>query len=69
MPVREEVALTARERLVAAKIAAGKTNTDIAFDLKVSYETIKSVVKRIRSKIGVGSRTEIATWAGRNGVS
>jgi DNA-binding NarL/FixJ family response regulator len=60
--------LTKRELRVVRLVANGKTNTDIAFELEVSYETIKSVIKRIRSKIGAGSRTEVATWAGKNEV-
>lgn len=60
--------LTPREMKVVKLIASGYTNEAIAFKVGVCYETIKSYVKRIRSKIGVGSRTEIATWAGKNGV-
>ncbi len=60
--------LTERETTVVKLIAAGYTNDAIAFRVKVGYETIKSMVKRIRSKLGLGSRTEIATWAGKNGV-
>jgi DNA-binding NarL/FixJ family response regulator len=63
-----DIQLTNRERQVVEMIAAGKPNTAIAFELKLSYETIKTTVKRIRSKIGANSRTAVATWAGKHGV-
>lgn len=60
--------LTEHERRLVKLIAAGDTNTAIAHELGISYETVKSHIKRIRSKLGAGSRTEIATWAGKHGV-
>jgi len=66
--VKRKPTLTDREREVVKHIAAGATNTAIAYALELSYETIKTTIKRIRSKIGAGSRTEVATWAGKNGV-
>ena len=55
--------LTEREREVAALIAQGKTNREIADILVVSLRTIETHVSTILSKLGVASRSRIASWA------
>ena len=55
-------ALTRREREVAALIAEGLTNKDIAARLEVSPRTAESHVERIRGKLGFSSRAQIAAW-------
>lgn len=55
--------LTEREREVAALIAQGKTNREIADTLVVSLRTIDTHVSTILSKLGVPSRSRIAVWA------
>jgi ATP/maltotriose-dependent transcriptional regulator MalT len=51
-------ALTARERDILALISQGSSNKLIARTLAISPETVKSHVKRIFSKLAVGTRTE-----------
>ena len=55
--------LTEREREVAALIAQGRTNREIADTLVVSLRTIETHVSTILSKLGVASRSRIAAWA------
>ena len=55
--------LTEREREVAALIAQGSTNREIADTLVVSLRTIETHVSTILSKLGVASRSRIAAWA------
>ena len=55
--------LTAREREVAALIAQGKINREIAEDLVVSERTVESHVSNIMFKLGVHSRRQIRAWA------
>ena len=55
--------LTAREREVAALIAAGKSNREIAEALVLSERTIETHVSSIFSKLGFGARAQVATWA------
>jgi DNA-binding NarL/FixJ family response regulator len=55
--------LTEREREVAALIAQGKTDREIADTLVVSHRTVQTHVSTILSKLGVASRTQIAIWA------
>jgi predicted ATPase/DNA-binding CsgD family transcriptional regulator len=60
--------LTAREREVAALIAQGKINREIAEDLVVSERTVESHVSNIMFKLGVQSRRQIRDWAREKGL-
>jgi predicted ATPase/DNA-binding CsgD family transcriptional regulator len=57
------VALTRREREVAALVAHGHSNRQIASDLFLSERTIENQIANIKRKLGRSSRTEIAAWA------
>ncbi|MDO5286082.1 MAG: response regulator transcription factor [Actinomycetia bacterium] len=52
--------LTVREREVAALLAAGRSNQDIADELYVSLATTKATITRIFSKLGVDNRVAAA---------
>jgi DNA-binding CsgD family transcriptional regulator len=54
--------LTAREREVAALIAQGKTNRDIADELVLGERTIETHVGNILSKLQFTSRAQVAAW-------
>lgn len=60
--------LSRREREVVAMVAAGWTNKQIAQRLFIAERTAEGHVERIRNKLGVRSRTEVATWAVTHGV-
>jgi ATP/maltotriose-dependent transcriptional regulator MalT len=53
--------LSAREREVAGLVAAGRRNRDVAAALFLSEKTIESHLARIYDKLGVRSRTALAT--------
>jgi ATP/maltotriose-dependent transcriptional regulator MalT len=55
--------LSAREREVAAMVAQGMSNRQIAQELFLSERTIENHISKILRKLGRSSRTEIATWA------
>jgi DNA-binding CsgD family transcriptional regulator len=55
--------LTRREREVAAVIASGRSNQEIADELVVSVKTVEAHVTRILTKLGFNSRAQIAAWA------
>jgi len=61
--------LSRREREVAAMVASGMTNKQIAERLFIAERTAEGHVERIRNKLGVRSRTEVATWAVAHGLS
>jgi DNA-binding NarL/FixJ family response regulator len=61
--------LTARERDVAALIAAGSSNRAIATTLVVGVKTVEAHISRILSKLGFSSRAQIAAWAVAKGYS
>jgi DNA-binding NarL/FixJ family response regulator len=60
--------LTEREREVAALIAQGKSNREIADELVVSYRTVETHVGTILSKLAFSSRAKIAVWAVESGL-
>jgi DNA-binding NarL/FixJ family response regulator len=62
-------ALTPREREVAALLADGLTNAGLAERLYISPRTAAVHVSNILAKLGMASRTEVATWAVREGIS
>jgi non-specific serine/threonine protein kinase len=64
-PPAEEamVVLTPREREVALLVAQGLTNRQISTSLSISERTAGNHVGRILGKLGLSSRSQIATWA------
>ena len=58
--------LTAREREIAALIADGRSNRDIAEALTLSERTVSVHVSHILAKLGFRSRTQVARWAATN---
>src|SRR5439155_379278 len=60
--------LSRREREVAARVAGGWTNREIAQRLFIAERTAAGHVVRIRNKLRVRSRTEVATWAVAHGL-
>ncbi len=63
-------ALSPREGEVAALVADGLTNREIARRLHISVRTVDAHLDRIRGKLDVRSRVQIAMWiTGRKGTS
>ncbi|MGW5719917.1 helix-turn-helix transcriptional regulator [Amycolatopsis sp. NPDC003865] len=58
--------LTRREREVAAHVADGLTNKQIAALLHISERTAESHVQHILTKLGCTNRAQIATWVTAN---
>ncbi len=61
--------LSERELKVLELIVAGKTNQEIANDLFLSVDTIKSHLKTVMSKLNVDDRTQAAVKAVREGLT
>jgi predicted ATPase/DNA-binding CsgD family transcriptional regulator len=61
--------LTARELEVAALIARGLTNRQIAHELIITTGTARTHVEHILGKLGLRSRTQVATWAAGRGLA
>ncbi|QNE34541.1 helix-turn-helix transcriptional regulator [Leifsonia shinshuensis] len=55
--------LSAREEEVAAQIAGGATNREIAAVLHIAPKTVSTHVEHILAKLGASRRAEIAAWA------
>jgi predicted ATPase/DNA-binding CsgD family transcriptional regulator/transcriptional regulator with XRE-family HTH domain len=67
-PAPELARLTYRERDVAALIARGLTNRQIAEQLVITEATTERHVTNILKKLGVASRVQVATWAMQMGA-
>lgn len=61
-------ALTERETAVLRLLARGQSNKDIARDLHIVEDTVKTHVKHILAKLGVQSRTQAVLCAIRLGL-
>jgi len=60
--------LTRREHEVAALLAEGLSNADVARRLFISPKTAAVHVSNILMKLGMSNRAEVAAWAVRNNV-
>jgi CRP-like cAMP-binding protein len=60
--------LTPREREVAALVARGLTNREIAAGLVVTERTAATHIEHILSKLGLRSRAQVAAWAAGQGL-
>ena len=60
--------LTPREREVLVALARGRSNAEIARDLRMGRETVKTHVSSILAKLGVADRTQAAIYALQQGL-
>ncbi|MEV4113776.1 response regulator transcription factor [Nonomuraea sp. NPDC049695] len=60
--------LTPRERQVLSAVARGRSNAEIARDLRMGRETVKTHVSSILAKLGVADRTQAAIFALQQGL-
>ena len=62
-PSADEVStLSRREEEIAALVAQGLTNRQIALELSISEHTAATHVRRILKKLGLQSRSQIGPW-------
>jgi non-specific serine/threonine protein kinase len=61
--------LSRREREVASLVSRGLTNRQIAERLVIAERTVEGHLERIRSKLDMHSRTEIAVWVVEHSAS
>jgi DNA-binding NarL/FixJ family response regulator len=62
-------ALTDREREVAAEVAQGRSNAEIAARLYMSEATVKAHVSRVLAKLGAANRVQVAIMARDAGLA
>jgi two-component system, NarL family, response regulator len=60
--------LTKRERDVLCEIAKGRSNKEIAVELGITEQTVKTHVSNILAKLNVDDRTQAALYAVKHGL-
>jgi two-component system, NarL family, response regulator len=60
--------LTAREIDILQRVAAGNANKEIAAQLSLAEETVKSHVRNILAKLGANDRTHAVTIGLKRGI-
>ena|SRR5438128_3085740 len=68
MSAVREIALSPREREVAALVASGLSNREIGERLFIAERTAEGHLEQIRNKLGFHSRAEVAAWAVSSGL-
>jgi DNA-binding NarL/FixJ family response regulator len=67
-PLPGEPKLTERERDVLRLVSQGRGNLEIAKELGISEQTVKTHVSSLLEKLGVDNRIQAAVYAVRNGL-
>lgn len=67
-PAREH-GLSSREAEVLGLVTQGKTNADIAAQLYLSPNSVKTYIRTAYRKIGVERRSQAVAWGHRNGLA
>lgn len=60
--------LSARELEIVRLLAQGSTDDEISAELGISPRTVQAHLARVRDKVGVRRRSQLARWAAENGV-
>lgn len=61
--------LSPREEEIVRCVARGLRNAEVASDLAISEETVKTHLSRIFRKLGVRDRVELVLYASRHGIA
>jgi len=64
----EGLGLTPREIQVVTLVGRDRKYKEIADELGLGYETVKTYAARIRRKLGLGSKVALALWAKERGL-
>lgn len=67
-PREQSSPLTARQRQIAALIARGLSNAEIARALFLTEGTVANHVEHILTRLGAANRAQIAAWAALQGL-
>lgn len=58
----DSIALSVREQQIVESLLYGATAREVADDLRLSFHTVRTHIRNIYAKLGVGCRIELARW-------
>ncbi len=61
-------ALSVRELQILQRICRGDSNEEIAADLYVSINTVKTHIRSAYRRLGIGRRVDAIRWGARHGL-
>lgn len=61
--------LTPQQLKVAALVGLGLDNSEIARELDITVNTVRSHIQEVYVKLGLSDRTKVALWAVKNGLT
>lgn len=64
----EPVALTPRQLQLLRALATGRANKELAYEMGISQATVKSYLKELYERLGVGSRAGAVAYGMRHGL-
>lgn len=64
----EPVALTTRQLQLLRALATGRTNKELAHEMGIAQGTVKSYLKELYERLGVGSRAGAVAYGMRHGL-
>ena len=62
-----DVKLSPRQQTIIVRIAAGYSNDEIAADLYITINTLKTAIRNLYAQIGVSNRAGAVAWALQHG--
>lgn len=67
LPATDDLAriMTAQERRIVELVAGGRTNLEIARELRLAEKTVRNYMSNILAKAGLRNRTELAAYVAR----
>jgi len=68
LPELQMDSLTVREKEILQRLSEGMKNAEIASELAISLNTVKTHIYNIYKKIGVSNRLQAAIWATAHSV-
>ena len=62
----KSIDITTHQQAILKLVAQGLTMQDIADQVGIGYETVRTHIDRLKRKVGAENKTALAVWAAKN---